>query len=167
MIRNITAADFNFIYELYMHPAINPFLLYEQMDKVAFIPIFNDLLARNIIYIFSADGNDAGMFKFIKQEHRNSLTAYLGGLAIHPSFAGKGYGMQMMREIIELGNKMSIGRIELSTSVFNEKAIALYEKNGFEKEGILRKYTYLKSEGRVIDEVLMSYLYDRKTNGEL
>ena len=159
MIRNIAAADFDFIYGLYMHPSINPFLLYEQMGKEAFTPIFTDLLSKNIIFIFSTDGNDTGMFKFIKQEHRNSLTAYLGGLAIHPSFTGKGYGAQMMEEIIELGKKMGIGRIELSVAVVNDKAIALYEKMDFEKEGVLRKYTYLKSEGRVIDEVLMSYLY--------
>jgi L-phenylalanine/L-methionine N-acetyltransferase len=159
MIRSITAGDFDFIYGLYMHPAINPFLLYEQMDKESFVPVFDDLLSKNIIYIFIADDNDAGMFKFIKQEHRNCLTAYLGGLAISPMFAGKGYGMQMMKEIIALGKTMDIGRIELSVATFNDKAIALYEKNGFEKEGILRKYTYLKSEGRVIDEVLMSFLY--------
>lgn len=159
MIRLITVNDFNFIYELYMHPQVNPFLLYEQMSTVEFIPVFNDLLEKNIIYIFSMDGNDVGMFKFVKQEHRDSHKAYLGGLAIHPSFSGKGYGLQMMKEIIELGKTMGILRIDLSVSTFNNKAIALYEKVGFEKEGVMKKFTHLKSEGRFIDEQLMSYLY--------
>ncbi len=160
MIRNITKSDFDFIYGLYMHPQVNPFLMYEQMDGAGFISIFNELLAKNIVYIFSVDGNNIGMFKFIKQEHRDSHKAYLGGLAIDPSFSGKGYGLQMMKEIVELGKTMDILRIELSVSTFNEKAISLYEKVGFEKEGVMRKFTHLKSEGRFIDEVMMSYLYE-------
>lgn len=159
MIRNIAAWDFDFIYGLYMHPQVNPFLLYEQMDAGAFLPIFNELLAKKIVYIFNTDGNDAGMFKLIKQEHRDSHKAYLGGLAIHPSFAGKGYGLKMMNEIIEMGKSMGILRIELSVATFNSKAIALYEKTGFEKEGVMKKFTHLKKEGRFIDEQLMSYLY--------
>lgn len=142
-----------------MHPDVNPWLLYEPMDAQSFFPIFTDLLAKNIIYIFNAAGKDAGMFKFIQQEHRDSHKAYLGGLAIHPSFAGRGYGLQMMQEIIELGKTNNILRIELSVATINEKAIALYEKAGFEKEGVMRKFTHLKKEGRFIDEQLMSYLY--------
>jgi L-phenylalanine/L-methionine N-acetyltransferase len=159
MTRNITSADFDFVYNLYMHPLVNPFLMYEQMDADAFKPIFGDLLKSNIIYIFEMDGAASGMFKFIKQEHRDSHKAYLGGLAIDPSFSGKGYGLQMMKEIIELGKTMDILRIELSVATFNDKAISLYEKVGFVKEGVLRKFTHLKSEGRFIDEVMMSYLY--------
>jgi L-phenylalanine/L-methionine N-acetyltransferase len=159
MIRNITPKDFDFIYGLYMHPLVNTFLLYEEMDKVSFIPIFNDLVAKNIIYIFSAEGNDAGMFKLIKQEHRDSHKAYLGGLAILPSYAGKGYGLKMMNEIIELGKSMGILRMELTVATHNDKAIALYEKTGFQKEGVMKKFTHLQKEGRFIDEQLMSYLY--------
>lgn len=160
MIRLITAGDFDFIYNLYMHPEVNPFLLYEQTGKDDFAHVYNDLLAKNIIYIFSVDGYDAGMFKFIRQEHRNAHIAYLGGLAVHPLFAGKGYGQQMMQAILRMGKAMGILRIELSVATFNNKAIALYEKNGFAKEGVLRRFTHLKSEGRYIDEQLMSYLYE-------
>jgi len=159
MIRKITAADFDFIYELYMHPQVNPFLLYEQMNEDEFMPVFTDLLHKNIIYIFTTAGTDVGMFKFILQEYRNHHTAYLGGLAIHPEFSGKGYGGMMMQQILALGKTNNIVRIELSVSVYNHKAISLYEKAGFQKEGILRKYTHLVSENRYIDEQLMSYLY--------
>lgn len=159
MIRNITSNDFSFIYGLYMHPAVNPFLLYEQMNAEAFKPIYQDLLERNIIYIFSADGNDVGMFKFIPQQHRNAHIAYLGGVAVDPVFAGKGYGMQMIHAIIELGTIKQMLRIELSVATVNYKAIALYEKAGFKKEGVMQKFTHLVREGRFIDEVLMSYLY--------
>ncbi len=159
MTRKITAADFSFIYQLYMHPEVNPYLLYEVMEENSFQPIFDDLLAKNIIHIYHNEGKDIGMFKFIRLEHRTSHIAYLGGLAIHPQFAGQGYGKKMMEEIIALGKEMGLLRIELSTATINEKAIALYEKMGFEKEGVLRKYTWLKSENKFLDEVMMSYLY--------
>jgi putative acetyltransferase len=41
----------------------------------------------------------------------------------------------------------------------NVRAIELYKKVGFETEGILRKYTYLKREQRFLDELLMSYIF--------
>ena len=159
MIRKITAADFDFIYGLYMHPEINPWLLYEMMDANTFKPVFDDLLARDIIYVFEAENKPAGMFKFMPQQHRNHHIAYLGGIALHPDFAGKGYGRVLMNEILELGRRTNILRIELSTATFNDKAIKLYESCGFVKEGVLRKYTHLKSEGSFVDEYLMSYLY--------
>ncbi|MFT3682581.1 MAG: GNAT family N-acetyltransferase [Ferruginibacter sp.] len=159
MIRKITAADFDFIFGMYMHPAINPYLLYELMDAAAFKTIYNELLQKDIMYIFEADGKPVGMFKFIPQVHRNSHIAYLGSVAILPVIAGQGYGKQMLREIIELGRRHGILRIELSTATFNDRAIKLYEQTGFVKEGVMRKYTYLKSEKRYVDEYLMSYLY--------
>jgi putative acetyltransferase len=159
MVRKITNADFDFIYGLYMHPGVNPYLLYEMMDVKPFLPIFNELLENGIIYVFEDEGKAVGMFKLIPLFHRNSHMAYLGGVAIHPGFSGKGYGKKMMEEIIASGKKMGLVRIELSTATTNDKAISLYEKAGFEKEGVLRKYTHLKSEGRFLDEVIMSYLY--------
>ncbi|HET9055286.1 MAG TPA: GNAT family N-acetyltransferase [Chitinophagaceae bacterium] len=159
MVRNITIPDFDFIYKLYMHPLTNPYLLYEQMDENSFKPVFSDLLDKKIIYIYSETDTAIGMFKLIPLQHRNSHIAYLGGVAIHPDYMGKGYGKKMMMEIIALGKKLGLLRIELSTAVTNKKAIALYEKAGFEKEGLLRKYTHLKSEGKFMDEVMMSYLY--------
>ena len=109
-------------------------------------PIFADLLQKEIIYIFENAGAAAGMFKLIPYTYRSSHVAYLGGLAIHPSLSGKGLGSIMMKEILDYAKKTGILRIELSAAVINEKAIRLYEKAGFEEEGILRKYTHLKKE---------------------
>jgi L-phenylalanine/L-methionine N-acetyltransferase len=160
MVRQITAHDFEYIYSLYFHPDINPFLLYEMMDSDSFKAIFNDLLEKKIIYVFENEGEKVGMFKLIPMLHRTSHIAYLGGVAIHPDYAGKGFGTVMLREILAFGKELGFLRIELSTATINEKAIKLYEKVGFEKEGVLRKFSYLKSENRFLDEVMMSYLYE-------
>lgn len=159
MVRNITANDFDFIYGLYMNPVTNPYLLYELMDKESFTPIFNDLLKQNIIFIYADEEQNIGMFKLIPLHHRSKHINYIGGLAIHPDFAGKGFGSKMMTEIIDLGRQRGLKRLELSTATFNEKAIKLYERHGFAFEGIMKSYTYIQAEDRFIDEQLMAYLY--------
>jgi L-phenylalanine/L-methionine N-acetyltransferase len=159
MTKKITPSDFDFIYGLYMHPNINPFLLYEPMDKESFQPIFDNLLKEEILYIFQENGENIGMFKLIRLKHRSDHIAYLGSVGIHPNFAGKGFGKKMMQAIINLGQEIGLLRIELSVSTANLKAQQLYKSVGFEEEGILRKYTHLKSENRFLDEIMMSYLY--------
>ena len=158
MTRKMTQQDFHFVYELYMHPEVNKYLLYEPMSEAVFNPIFADFLEKQIIYIFEVAGQPAGMFKLVPYSHRTSHVAYVGGLAIHPSHSGKGLGSQMMSEIKDLAKEKGMRRIELSTSVINDRAIHLYEKAGFQKEGILRKYSYLETENRFLDEVMMSWL---------
>jgi RimJ/RimL family protein N-acetyltransferase len=159
MVRNITANDFDFIYGLYMNPATNPYLLYELMDKADFTPIFDDLLKQNIVFIYADAGQNIGMFKLIPLQHRTKHINFIGGLAINPDFAGKGFGSKMMTEIIDLGRQRGLKRLELSTATFNAKAIKLYERHGFAFEGIMKNYTYIQAEERFIDEQLMAYLY--------
>jgi RimJ/RimL family protein N-acetyltransferase len=158
MLVKVKATDFTFIYELYMNPKVNPYLLYETMNSENFIPIFNDLLKDEVLYLYEEDSEVIGMCKLIRQKHRNNHIVYLGGVAIHPDYFGKGFGTKMMLEIIDFCKTKSISRIELSVDTKNEKAIRLYESVGFEKEGILRNYTFLKSKNKYIDEQIMSNL---------
>ena len=159
MTRKATQNDLQFVYNLYMHPQVNPFLLYENMDLEQFSPIYQDLLDDGVKYIFEENNSPVGMFKLIRLKHRCSHIAYIGGLAIHPNFGGKGFGGKMMQEIIRVAKEMGIKRLELSVSSENLKAQKLYKKLGFEKEGVLQKYTHLASEGRFLDEVMMAYLF--------
>jgi putative acetyltransferase len=160
MIRKATENDFDFVYSMYMHPFINPYLLYEIMDRESFLPIYNDLLQKEIKYIYEDEGERIGMFKLAPLTYRASHIAYLGGLAVNPSYSSKGYGYKMLEGIIEFAKQKGFIRLELTVSVTNKKAIHLYTKAGFEKEGIMKKLTYLKSEDRYLDEVLMAYIVE-------
>lgn len=158
MLVKVKASDFKFIYELYMNPEVNPYLLYEIMNSENFIPIFKDLLKEEVLYLYQVDSETIGMCKLIRQKHRNEHIMYLGGVAIHPDYFGKGFGKKMMLEIIDFCKSKSVSRIELSVDTNNEKAIILYENVGFSKEGILKNYTFLKSKNKYIDEQIMSNL---------
>jgi len=161
MIRKATSDDFEFVYGLYMHPQVNRFLLYEMMDADEFRPVFDELLQRGVKFIYENEERPVGMFKLVPNSYRSSHVVYLGGLAVHPDFAGKGYGISMMNEIILYAEQHGFLRIELSLYTENAKARRLYEKAGFQEEGISRKLTYLKSENVFVDEVLMSWLSDK------
>jgi L-phenylalanine/L-methionine N-acetyltransferase len=158
MVRQAHSYDYDFIHELYFHPLVNPFLLYEMKESANFSNISKDLMDKKFLYIFEVEGKKAGMFKLVPFTYRTAHAVYLGGVAIHPNFMGKGLGMIMMQEIIDFSVKSGFNRIELSTATTNQKALHLYEKVGFQREGVLRRYTYLKSENRYLDEVVMSYL---------
>ncbi|HEX7903744.1 MAG TPA: GNAT family N-acetyltransferase [Chitinophagaceae bacterium] len=159
MIRKAITEDFDFIYQLYMHPQVNPYLLYEPMEAESFKPIFSDLSANGIKYVYLDGEIPIGMFKLIPLTYRTAHIVYLGGLAIDPSFTGKGYGQQMMQDILSFAKAKGFKRMELGVDMINEKAMRLYEKMGFEKEGIMKKYVYHKKEDKFLDEVLMAYLF--------
>ncbi len=100
MLVKATETDFDFFYGLYMHPQINPYLLYEVMDKKMFKPIFEELLQQQVLYKFKDGVTDAGMCKLVLHRFRDSHKMYVGGLAVHPEYAGKGYGFLLMQDII-------------------------------------------------------------------
>ena len=160
MIRKATKQDFNFIHDLHVHPQVNRFLFYEIMSADEFQPIFNELLEQDTLYVYGDDNTLMGMFKFMPKLYRASHIVSLGGVAIHPSFAGKGHGQRMLDQIILMGKEKGFIRMELGVSVINTKAIHLYEKAGFKKEGLLKKYIYLRNENLYLDDIVMAYMYE-------
>jgi arsenate reductase len=161
MLIPASISDFNFFYSLYMHPQINPYLLYEMMDEESFKPIFENLLQEEVLYKFTNDNEDLGMCKLILQEFRDGHKLYVGGFAIDTKQAGKNYGYKMMQQIIAFAKERNRNRIDLTVSTENEKAIALYKKCGFEIEGRLKNFTHLISQNRFVDEYMMSLIIDK------
>lgn len=54
---------------------------------------------------------------------------------------GRGYGSEALRLLLDYGfNELDFYRIQLNVLEFNHRAIALYEKAGFKKEGTFREF---------------------------
>lgn len=69
----------------------------------------------------------------------------------------KKYGTEALQLIVDYGFSVyNLHRIELQVYDFNERAIHVYEKLGFKKEGVLRDYLYF--EDQYHDAIVMSML---------
>ncbi|WP_240675801.1 GNAT family N-acetyltransferase [Ammoniphilus sp. CFH 90114] len=72
---------------------------------------------------------------------------------------GKGYGTVAMIEMLRYGfNTLKLHRIHLGVYTFNPRAIHVYEKIGFTKEGLQRDALYL--DGKYHDMITMAILED-------
>lgn len=89
--------------------------------------------------------------------HRRRVHAASIGMSVHDDFAGRGVGTALMAALIDQAdNWLNIRRLELTVYTDNTRAIALYERFGFEREGVLRAYAF--REGGYVDALTMARL---------
>lgn len=75
----------------------------------------------------------------------------------HEEDLNKGYGSEAMRLMTDYGFKeLSLHRISLGVYNFNPRAIRVYEKIGYKREGVMRDA--LCWNGEYVDEIMMSIL---------
>lgn len=86
--------------------------------------------------------------------HRNSwLTIAIGDA----DYRGRGYGSEAMSLILEFAfRELNLHRVQLTVFSYNEPAIHLYEKLGFQREGIYREF--LERDGQRYDMILYAIL---------
>lgn len=88
--------------------------------------------------------------------HRRIHTASLG-MAVHDAYAGRGVGTALMAAVVDLAERWwNIRRLELNVYADNSRAIALYERFGFEREGLHRAYAW--RDGAYVDSLTMARL---------
>ena len=76
------------------------------------------------------------------------------GVCVLKEFWGYSMGTNLLKETIRWTDTIGIKKITLSVLETNKKAIMLYEKYGFEQEGVLRKDKLL-SDGNYYNTVIM------------
>jgi len=102
------------------------------------------------------DGQVVGLLGLQVGTGRRAHAASLG-MMVHADFQGRGVGSALMAAAIDLAeNWLAISRIELEVYPDNAPALALYEKFGFEREGVLREFAF--RDGRYVDSILMARL---------
>ncbi|MEV4605898.1 GNAT family N-acetyltransferase [Neorhizobium sp. LMR1-1-1.1] len=80
------------------------------------------------------------------------------GMGIIPGYRDRGLGRRLIAAVLDASRAAGLRRIELNAHADNLRAIALYEKVGFEHEGIARHA--VKIDGHYIDSVKMALLFD-------
>jgi putative acetyltransferase len=102
------------------------------------------------------DGKAIGMIFLSREENRRSHVGSIG-MAVHDAYAGRGAGSALMAAVVDLAdNWLQLKRLELSVYADNARAIALYERFGFEREGLSRAYAW--RDGAFADSLAMARL---------
>lgn len=90
----------------------------------------------------------------VNANHRTRHSGSMG-IMIHKDYQNMGVGTALMEAIIDIAdNWLMLIRVELTVFEDNERAIHLYEKFGFEKEGLKRLAGIRK--GKYENEYLMA-----------
>ena len=100
------------------------------------------------------DGQIVGLAGLHRFDGRRAHAAFLG-MGVHDDFAGRGIGKALLAALIDAAdNWLNIKRIELTVFTDNTPAIRLYEKFGFETEGVLKANAF--KDGRYADAFAMA-----------
>ncbi len=115
-------------------------------DWVGFVAVTREKPAR-VIGLLTAEGKQRRAIK-----HRASI-----GITIAQAWRGQGIGKALMKQVIKWAKETEgITRLELEVLARNEVAVHLYERLGFEREGVIRRAVF--RDGVYLDEYVMGLL---------
>jgi putative acetyltransferase len=99
-----------------------------------------------------------GLHPFDSPRRRHSISL---GLSVTAAYQGMGIGDRLMRVLLDQAvTWLGMERVELMVLVDNERAIRLYEKLGFEREGVVRYDIW--RDGGYADSLVMAKLHPRR-----
>ncbi|MBY5791280.1 GNAT family N-acetyltransferase [Rhizobium leguminosarum bv. viciae] len=111
-------------------------------------------------FVATAEGEvvgwcDISRHFFPSHAHRGRL-----GMGVLPAYRGRGLGRRLVQTTLKAAQETGFVRVELDVYEDNARAIALYEKVGFAREGIVRRAACI--DGRFIDAISMALLFDER-----
>ena len=100
------------------------------------------------------DGEVVGNGGLHRQRGRRAHVALLG-MGVRDALHRRGVGTALLVALVDLAdNWLNLKRLELTVFVDNQPAIALYERLGFVREGVLVAYAFRA--GQFVDALTMA-----------
>lgn len=161
MRRLVTPADFDRVFDIYMHETVVPFLGFDPMPREAFGKVFDPLFESGCFYVYEVAGQVMGFYKAQRHIGRAAHVAYLGTLAVAPQAQGQGIAVAMLQDAIARLRYAGIKRVELTVEADNGRAIAFYERFGFVHEGTQRAAYKRASDKNYVDELMYGLLLSK------
>jgi putative acetyltransferase len=103
-----------------------------------------------------SDGAIVGRLSLARDTHPASAHVADLGLMVAKDARRQGVGLALMEAAVEWARVSGVRKLELHVFPWNEPAVNLYERFGFEREG-LRKGHYSRA-GEDVDAILMAYV---------
>jgi putative acetyltransferase len=102
------------------------------------------------------DGKLIGVSFLGRQENRRAHVGTVG-MGVHDAWQGRGAGSALMAAMLDVADRwLGLRRIELTVYADNARAIGLYERYGFVREGLHRDFAY--RDGAFVDALAMARL---------
>ncbi len=122
-----------------IHYEARPDIFKPPASTPALIADFRDHLAQDDVCVFigEADGEPIGYILALIRERLENPYCYgrrellIDQISINPEQRSRGYGEQLMRHVYALAKSLDIQTVMIGVWAFNERAIHLYEKQGF------------------------------------
>lgn len=108
------------------------------------------------VYAAEREGAIVGRLSLARDTHPASAHVADLGLMVAAEVRRRGVGLALLEAAVDWARGAGIQKLELHVFPWNEPAIALYERFGFEREGF-RKAHYRRAE-EYADAVLMAYI---------
>jgi diamine N-acetyltransferase len=98
-------------------------------------------------FCLELDGEAVGFCGLVNVNAKNGTCELY--LFLHPSFFGRGFGSKCLRCVLDFAKyELNLRKITLYVTGKNEKALSLYKKFGFVKEGCLVDHVWFRGQYR-------------------
>ena len=163
MLREFRQEDISGMRAWCNDPSITPFLSgrytnpipWEQTEAELNRYLNGDAGGYNLVVAERESGKYLGQVALFMVDHL-SRKAELA-IVLAPDSLEKGYGYEALKLLLGFGfGQVNLNRIWLTVNSGNHRAIHVYEKAGFSREGVLRQDRYI--DGHYEDVIVMSIL---------
>jgi len=107
------------------------------------------------VFVAEEDARVVGRLSVSRDQHPASRHVADLGLMVAADRRGRGIGRALLAAAVEWAREAGVTKLELHVFPWNEPAIRLYERFGFEREGVRRGH--YRRDGEELDAILMAY----------
>jgi [ribosomal protein S18]-alanine N-acetyltransferase len=107
------------------------------------------------VFVAEIPAGVVGRLSVARDTHPASRHVADVGLMVAAGHRRRGIGSALLDQAVEWAREAGIEKLELHVFPYNEPAIRLYERFGFEREGLRR--AHYRRRGELVDAVLMAY----------
>jgi ribosomal-protein-alanine N-acetyltransferase len=161
VLRQLTARDVKFVYDLFSLEETNRFVSNPPVKDMNEAREIFEKYCRPKPYLFRLGiavketgelVGTLGLYAINREDRRATL-----GFDLLPQHWGKGYMTEACRALLDWAFKdLKLNRIQASAEPANTRSLAVMERLGFTREGVLRQLDYYK--GAYHDDVMYSML---------
>jgi RimJ/RimL family protein N-acetyltransferase len=107
------------------------------------------------VFVAETEAGIVGRLSLARDVHPASPHVADLGLMVAAGHRRRGIGRALLASAVDWARESGITKLELHVFPHNEPAIQLYERFGFEREGLRRRH--YRRGGELVDAVLMAY----------